>query len=118
MTLDENSFATIADETLRRVMDAIDGAGADVLEADLRDGILTIDLESGGQYIINKHAPNREIWVSSPASGAWHFAFDESRRTWIDTRARGAETATTLDRLLEQELTAVAHAAISLGGGN
>lgn len=116
MTLDETRFATIADETLRRLMDAIDVSGADALEADLRDGILTIDLESGAQYIINKHAPNREIWVSSPASGAWHFAYDENRRAWRDTRARDADTATTLDRLLEKELSAAAHAAISLGG--
>jgi frataxin len=114
MTLDETRFATLADETLRRLMDAIDSEGGDTLEADLRDGILTIDLDSGGQYIINKHAPNREIWVSSPASGAWHFAYDEAKRAWVDTRARG-ESPMTLHRLLQDELTAATHTAMALG---
>lgn len=57
MTLDETRFATLADATLRRLLEAIDEAGADSLETDLRDGILTIDLESGGHYVVNKHAP-------------------------------------------------------------
>jgi iron-sulfur cluster assembly protein CyaY len=114
MTLDETRFATLADATLRRLIEAIDEAGADSLEADLRDGILTIDLESGGHYVVNKHAPNREIWVSSPASGAWHFAFDESGGQWLDTRARGQARPMTLHRLLSAELTAAAHTTIAL----
>lgn len=118
MTLEETRFATIADEALRRLLAAIDAAGEGGLEADLRDGVLTIELESGGQYIINKHAPNREIWVSSPASGAWHFAYDEGRKTWIDTRGRGADVPMTLDRLLEKELSVAAHMTIPLGGAN
>ena len=70
MTLDETRFATLADATLRRLIEAIDEVGADSLDTDLRDGILTVDLESGGHYVVNKHAPNREIWVSSPVSVA------------------------------------------------
>jgi len=116
MTLDETRFATLADATLRRLMDAIDEAGADSLETDLRDGILTIDLESGGHYVVNKHAPNREIWVSSPASGAWHFAFDEGQREWRDTRSRGQAQPMTLHRLLSAELSVAADTPIALEG--
>jgi frataxin len=105
MTLDETRFATLADETLRRMVEAIDAQASDTLEADLRDGILTIEIESGGQYIVNKHGPNREIWVSSPKSGAWHFAYDEGKRAWVDTRGRGGEAPITLRRRMEDELT-------------
>jgi len=115
MTLDETRFATLADETLRHLVDALDAQAGDALEADLREGVLTIDLESGGQYIVNKHAPNREIWVSSPSSGAWHFAYDEATGSWRDTRARRGETPMTLHRLLADELGAAAGTAVSLG---
>lgn len=114
MTLDESKFASLADDVLRRLVESIDAAADDAFEADLRNGVLTIDIESGGQYIVNKHAPNREIWVSSPRSGAWHFAYDEARKAWVDTRARGGEP-TTLLGLLESELTALARSPVRLG---
>jgi frataxin len=114
MTLDETRFATLADETLRRMMETIDAQASDTLEADLRDGILTIEIETGGQYIVNKHGPNREIWVSSPKSGAWHFAYDEEKRSWVDTRGRGGEAPMTLHRLMERELSAATHTNVTL----
>ena len=84
-------------------MDAAEDA-----DADLREGVLTIELDSGGTYIVNKHAPNREIWVSSPKSGAWHFAFDAARNAWCDTRGRGGAETLTLEQLLAEELDAAA----------
>ena len=114
MTLDETRFATLADATLRHLIEAIDEAGAESLDTDLRDGILTVDLDSGGHYVVNKHAPNREIWVSSPVSGAWHFAFDENQRQWLDTRGRGQAQPMTLHRLLTSELSAAAGTPITL----
>lgn len=84
MKLDESSFSSLADEFLERVADTIDEAMGDRMDVDYQHGILTITLENGGQYVINKHGPNREIWVSSPVSGAWHFAPTDG--DWISTR--------------------------------
>ncbi|CAN0496665.1 unnamed protein product, partial [Phaeothamnion confervicola] len=55
-------------------------------EIELRGGILTIELEDGGQFVVNKHAPTRQIWVSSPVSGAAHYAWDEGAACWRSTR--------------------------------
>lgn len=106
MTLKEDEFHDLADAALKRILQAMDTA--EDMDADLREGVLTIELDSGGTYIINKHAPNREIWVSSPKSGAWHFAFDAARKAWSDTRGRGGAEAMTLDKLLSDELDAAA----------
>lgn len=84
MSLDESRFASLADEVLERLGDAIDDALGDKIDVDLQGGILTLVLSGGGQYIINKHAPNREIWMSSPVSGAIHFGYRDGR--WISTR--------------------------------
>jgi frataxin len=71
---------------------------------DLEGGILSISLPGGGTYLINKHAPNREIWLSSPKSGAWHFRHDPEAG-WISTReVDGARPQ--LHRLLSDELAA------------
>jgi len=86
MNTDDISFDTVADETLNRLLDAIDDKLGDLLEVDMENGMLTIEAASGGQYIVNKHAPNRQIWLSSPASGASHYNYDTAKKAWIDSR--------------------------------
>ncbi len=100
MRLDESRFATLADATLERMADAIDDAVGDAVDVELQGGILTLSLPGGGQYVLNKHGPNRELWLSSPASGAWHFAW--SGEDWVSTR----EPPAVLARLLAAELEA------------
>ena len=100
MTIDESTFQNLAEETLVRLMDTLEEAVGDQLDADLQGGILTIDLDSGGQYVINKHAPNRQIWMSSPVSGASHFDSD-GNGGWVATRSGG-----TLAAMLSAEISA------------
>lgn len=54
-------------------------------DADLQGGILTIEADRG-TWLVNKHAPTRQIWLSSPLTGARHYAFDEATGLWLDTR--------------------------------
>lgn len=89
MALDDTTFAKTADDTLAELMDAIDEVLGDRLDVDLQGGILTIELESGGQYVLNKHAPNRQIWMSSPKSGATHYDYDAAAGDWRCTRSGG-----------------------------
>lgn len=83
--MDESSFDRAAEALLEALLEAIEACGADV-EADLEGGVLTIELADGRQLLVNKHAASREIWVSSPASGAHHFALDEAAGAWRDRR--------------------------------
>ncbi|MEO5335505.1 MAG: iron donor protein CyaY [Magnetospirillum sp. WYHS-4] len=102
MTLDDSTFEAKADATLNRLQDAIEEALGDVLEADLQAGILIVDLDVGGQYVINKHRPNRQIWMSSPKSGASHFQFDTAIGAWVSTRGTAR-----LEEMLATELSAL-----------
>lgn len=107
--MDEGRFAARADETLAGLMERLEDALGDRADVDLQDGILTIDLDAGGRYVINKHAANRQIWLSSPVSGANHFSFDDAQG-WVDTRGGAKLTA-----ILERELAAAAGSSIDLG---
>ena len=86
MPATESDFERLAEETLEDLMEQVDEALGDELDVDLEGGILMIELSNGGQYVINKQAPNKEIWVSSPQSGAHHFSYDGDHSVWKDTR--------------------------------
>jgi len=84
--MDATAFENLANETLERLFDAIEDALGDDGEVDFENGILTVELSDGRQYVINKHAQNQQIWLSSPISGAAHFKFDDTQNTWVSTR--------------------------------
>lgn len=110
MALDETRFHQLADETIENLSDSIDEALGDDLDVDLESGILTIELDSGEQFIINKHGPNRQLWLSSPVSGASHYDFDEDNETWTSTRG-----VTTLDEQLSADLAVKTGTKLELG---
>jgi len=109
MSLDDTSFTHTADKTLESFMDAIEAVLGDQADVDLESGILTIELDTGGQYVINKHAPNRQIWMSSPVSGATHYDFDADAKQWRCTRS-----GEFLDEKLVAELKASTGVAVRL----
>ncbi|MBY0430950.1 MAG: iron donor protein CyaY [Rhodospirillales bacterium] len=110
MSLDESHFHAIADNLLHHLVDRVDEAVGETLDVDLHGGVMTVDLASGGSYIINKHAPNRQIWLSSPRSGAWHFDYDEASGSWLSSRP----PRLSLTSILAQELSEATGTAIGL----
>lgn len=93
MALSENEFEQMAEALLGRLAEAVEGAEADGVDVELQGPVLTVEIEDqggrkGGTFVVSKHAPTRQIWLSSPISGASHYAFDG--RSWLSTRD-GAE---------------------------
>ena len=101
MTLSESDFHRIADATLEEISLAAETKLDDRVEVELQQGVLTLDLEDGGRYLINKQGEMRQIWLASPKSGAWHFAYDPEAERWVSTR-----DATVLGELLRGEIGA------------
>ena len=103
------NFETMAEKTIESLFEAIMRELGDTAEVDLEGGILNVELEDGRVFIINKHSPNRQIWLSSPLSGAHHFSFDEDAGVWASTRDSGQ-----LLSLLEGELATIKGGAVNL----
>jgi CyaY protein len=97
----DTEFIVAADAVLTLI-------GADV-DWTLNDGILEIECEDGGKLIVNRHVPNREIWVAA-RSGGFHFRPQDGR--WRDTRS-GEELGSALGALLRAQ-AAVAIAPLEL----
>lgn len=84
MSFSETEFEKISQNILDKIFEQAEEW--DDADTDLVNGILTIELDEVGQFLLNKHAPLMQIWVSSPLSGAWHFAFDEANEYWKCTK--------------------------------
>lgn len=82
--MSDSAFESLADSLL----EALEEGLGEVADAELQGGVLTVEAD-GGTWVVNKHAPTRQVWLSSPKSGARHYAFDAARGQWRDTRGDG-----------------------------
>ena len=84
--MNDNAFESLADSLLETLEEGLD--------AERQGSVLRVEGEAG-TWIVNKHAPTRQIWLSSPKSGARHYAFEPASGLWQDTRG-GTDLLTTL----------------------
>ena len=84
--MDESNFLIIADDALQSLHNQLEEELADHIDAELDSGVLTLKLETGQEYVINRHLPNRQIWMSSPLSGGIHFNYLEESGRWVSAR--------------------------------
>jgi CyaY protein len=93
----ETDFHAAVDAVLARIEAAVERS--DALEVDLEQGVLTIGCPDASRIIVNRQAPNREIWVAA-RSGGFHFAFRDG--AWQDTRG-GGELFASLARIIASQ---------------
>ena len=92
--MDETEFHRAVDGVLSRIERAAEASEG--IDADLEAGILTLECPDGSRIVVNRQAPNREIWVAA-RSGGFHFAWREG--AWRDTRS-GEELFASLARIV------------------
>ena len=94
----ESEFIALTDRVLEAIATTLDASGAD-LDWEINDGVLTLDCATSGKLIVNRHVPNRELWVAAKAGG---FHFRSERGAWRDTR-NSTELGAALTRLLHEQ---------------
>jgi CyaY protein len=95
---DESAFVALTQRVLDTIGQALDRAENGELDWSENDGVLTIEC-AGGRIIVNRHVPNRELWVAA-RSGGFHFRSQDGG--WKDTRG-GEDLRAALRRLLEEQ---------------
>lgn len=90
-------FMHFAEETINKIADCLEVQDKECqFEIDLiSSSILSINSNTG-TYIINTQRVSEEIWLSSPVSGPYHFAYKNGE--WI------SKSNDKLFAILEQEL--------------
>ena len=114
---EDAAFHRAADEMLGNLQDRVEAWGED---GELEDfdfsaeaGVVTVALGEKGTYVINKQAPNRQIWVSSPFSGPLRYDYDALQKKWVYKRDGSA-----LHERLRDELVAAGGGQLDLDGLN
>jgi len=92
----ENEFNELADAVFARIEKALDGSDGDI-DYDSNGSVLEIEFADGSKVIVNRHVPNREIWLAAK-SGGFHYALQEGR--WFSQRD-GSELFAKLSELVQ-----------------
>ncbi len=71
--MNDSEFAALAEEAIDAIAEAIEVQDPEgEIDLDLNDNILTLVTEDG-TFVINKQSAAKEIWLSSPITGPYHF---------------------------------------------
>ena len=90
--MDEQLYHRLASVTLESLQDAFEEEADDQpqlqMDVEYSDGVLNVIVGSHGTFVMNKQAPNQQIWLSSPVSGPLRYDFEPSSVSWINSRDR------------------------------
>jgi len=83
----ESAFHAEADKTLVNISDNLALLEDEFdLELEYAQGVLSVEVPSHGKWVLNKQAPNQQIWWSSPVSGPLRFECKKVTGQWVSTR--------------------------------
>ena len=105
--MEEQAFEATAAKLLEAWAEIIEDT-ADV-DVDCDGSVLSVELDDGRVFILNRHRPLNQLWLSSPITGASHYVWDETEKSWMGTRDQGR-----LDVLFSDDLTAATGENIAL----
>src|SRR5512139_1774670 len=94
--MNESEFNELADAVFLRIEQAIDESDADI-DYDSNGSVMEMEFEDGSKVIVNRHVPNREIWLAAKSSG-FHYSYQDGR--WFSQRD-GSELFTKLGDLVQ-----------------
>lgn len=100
--MDESTFILLADTVLSTLSDEVSSRYGAFSDVDYDDGVMTIQLPSEAEYVINRHTPSRQIWMSSPVSGPSYYVFDMKSEKWYNNKDLSLTLTQTLLEELEQ----------------
>ncbi|WP_027009398.1 iron donor protein CyaY [Conchiformibius kuhniae] len=78
----ETEFLQHSDHLFAHIEDTLDAGGWD-FDCRFSGNVLTIEAADGTQIIVNRHTPNRELWIAAK-SGGYHFAWRNGQ--WLSAR--------------------------------
>ncbi|MGC0372334.1 MAG: hypothetical protein DGJ47_001046 [Rickettsiaceae bacterium] len=82
--MNEAHFSDFAINVINDIAEQIENHDPEgKLDIDVNGGILSI-ISNDGTYIINKQNAAKEIWLSSPISGPFHFSYTDDK--WISRK--------------------------------
>lgn len=107
--LDEKRYRQLLDDTYARIDKSFDDVDPDAAEVTNGQGTLTIMFLGKHRLMLTPQPSPRQLWVAF-RDRAWHFDWDDARRTWLDDRGQGVD----LFALVEETASAAASVTVRI----
>ena len=78
-------YAQLADACLKLVERWVTRLDDEHLDCTPGDGLLVLEFEDGARFVLNRQSAACQMWLAAGAR-AWHYNWDDGRKTWIDDR--------------------------------
>ena len=88
--MDEKRYRHLLDDTYAIVDRAFESVDPDVAEVAISQGTLTITFLEKQRLMLTPQPSPRQLWVAF-RDRAWHFDWDDARRSWLDDRGQGVD---------------------------
>jgi CyaY protein len=109
-TLDEKRYRQLLDDTYARIDRSFDDADPDAAEVTAGQGTLTITFLGKQRLMLTPQPSPRQLWVAF-RDRAWHFDWDDARRTWLDDRGEGVDLFALLEETARDAAGVTVHIA-------
>lgn len=107
--LDEGHFHELVDQAQQVIEDVMDDSDLDA-DIETAGGLLTLRFSPGGDLVISRQTPLRQLWVAA-RSGGYHLDYDADTGRWYC-----AATGETLGNLLTRGIAEQTGAAVLFAG--
>jgi len=88
--IDPELYHNVCERTLEALQDVYEEyADADpalLMDVEYADGVLNVIVGTQGTFVLNKQAPNLQLWLSSPISGPLRYDFSVQDAAWLNVR--------------------------------
>lgn len=101
MSFVKKDFSHHVQETFHHLVEEIEENYTDDLDLDIQEGFLQITSSQGDVWLLNRHSPTQEIWLSSPHNGGHHFSYEKNQEKWLSHRAQSVD----LHKFLKEEFS-------------
>jgi iron donor protein CyaY len=83
--MEESTFRQTVEAILKNLLKQLDRLDeGEEMDIKISDGVLQVDFEKGGTFVLSQQVPVRELWLSA-FSRAWHFKTSGSGWSERDT---------------------------------
>jgi CyaY protein len=94
--MDDRAYQHLADDALKHIEDALKDVDAEDIDCERSGDVLTLTFKSGARCVVNTQRPTRQMWLAANAR-AWHFAWEEGAKKWIDDKGEKTPDGAPLD---------------------
>jgi len=88
--LSVEAYHSIVSLTLESVQEVYEEEADDdpalAMDVEYADGVLNVVVGDHGTFVLNKQAPNLQLWLSSPVSGPLRYYYSSEAVAWLNQR--------------------------------